>query len=191
MNSPSVSGSSEKKPRAPRRAKGLTQRAHLGQVSPEVRRTAACVLEVLAGVRSPAQAASMLEVSLPTYYNLEARALRGLIAGCGPVLPGRSMVLGNQLKGAEARAASLEKQVRRYQALLRAAQRSVGLAPPASAPSGQGKSEPGGKRRNRRPSVRALRAAAALRVEDAPASPVIVDPPSPTAQQAGGEDVVA
>lgn len=193
MNSPSVNSTSQKKPRAPRRAKRLTQHAQLGELGPETRRTAACVLEVLGGVRSPEQAATTLDLSLPTYYNLEARALRGLIAGCGPVRPGRSMVLSNQLKGAEVRVATLEKEVRRYQALLRATQRSIGLSAAASAPPGTsgGGGGGGGRRRNRRPSVRALRAAAALRGEDAPASPVIADPPSPAAQQTSGEDVVA
>ena len=174
------------KTRAPRGAKGLRQHARLEQFAPEVRRTAACVLEVLAGVRTPEQAARTLDLSLPTYYNVETRALRGLIAGCGPGVPGRSMVLTNQLRGAEVRAASLQKQVQRYQALLRATQRSVGLAPPAPAPG-----KPEGKRRRKKPSVRALRAAAALRESEPPGSPIRTEPTGPAAVEPPGEVVVA
>jgi len=57
--------------------------AALGQEhSREVQRLAAAILEVLAGARTPAQAASALNVSLPRYYQVEARALRGLVAAC-------------------------------------------------------------------------------------------------------------
>src|SRR5436190_1278627 len=50
-----------------------------GRVASQV---AACVLEVLAGVRTPAEAAGELGVSLPRYYQLEQRALQGLVQGC-------------------------------------------------------------------------------------------------------------
>src|SRR5262249_46597844 len=52
-------------------------------------RVAACVLEVLAGVRTPAEAAGELAVSLPRYYQLEQRALQGLVRGCEPPPRGR------------------------------------------------------------------------------------------------------
>src|SRR5687768_12360377 len=41
----------------------------------EAQRLAATILEVLGGVRSPPQAAQALAISLPRYYQLEARAL--------------------------------------------------------------------------------------------------------------------
>lgn len=185
-----------KKPRARRGVKSLAQQAQLDRFTPEAKRTAACVLEVLAGVRTPEQASAALGLSLPTYYQTEARALRGLVAGCSPEPPGRAMVLGKQLRSAELRAAVLEKQVQRYQALLRSTQRSIGLAPaqPGPAPGtkaggasgGVGASSSGGggrKRKPKRPSVRALRAAECLR-GDVGESPPLPAPPAPPASAA-------
>src|SRR5207244_11151087 len=64
--------------------------AALGQEhSREVQRLAAAILEVLAGARTPAQAASALNVSVPRYYQGKARALRGLVAVCAPQPRGR------------------------------------------------------------------------------------------------------
>src|SRR5690349_16569529 len=57
--------------------------------SAQARRWAAAILEVLAGVRSPAQAAQALAVSLPRYYALELRALQGLLQACEPRPQGR------------------------------------------------------------------------------------------------------
>src|SRR5207247_11458261 len=57
--------------------------ASLGQErSREAKRLAAAILEVLAGTRTPAQAATALGISLPRYYQCEGQALRGLLAGC-------------------------------------------------------------------------------------------------------------
>ena len=51
----------------------------------EAQRLAATILEVLAGVSTPTQAAETLSISLPRYYQLEARALEGLVAALTPV----------------------------------------------------------------------------------------------------------
>jgi hypothetical protein len=138
--------------------------------SPEARRTAAAILEVLAGMRTPAEAAQVLSVSVPRYYALEQRAVANLVAGCQPHLRG-------PLKSPQRRIAELEREVRRlrqqcdrHKALARAAQRTIGL--PMLAPSvalSQDKahsacSSPTGKnRRRRRPTVRALKVVEALR----------------------------
>ena len=53
--------------------------------SREALRLAACVLEVLAGLRGPTEAAGALGVSLARYYQLEQRALAGLVRGCEPL----------------------------------------------------------------------------------------------------------
>lgn len=145
--------SSLPKSKKPARTKLLDGKLGLAQVTPESRRYAACVLEVLAGLRSPEQAAEALSMSLPTYYNLETRALRGLIHGCTPTPPGRTLMLLKQVRSLELKSAALEKQVGRYQALLRNAQRSAGLLPPPAPAPGK---TPG--RRKHRPVVRALRA---------------------------------
>ena len=137
---------------------------------PEARRTAAAILEVLAGMRTPAEAAHALAVSVPRYYTLEQRAVASLVAGCQPHL-------GGPFKSPQQRIAELEREVRRLRqqcdrhlALARAAQRTIGLPMPAQGVAlSQDKahsacSSPIGKRRRgRRPTVRALKVVAALR----------------------------
>jgi hypothetical protein len=157
------------KVKKPARTKVLESQLDLSQVTPESRKHAACVLEVLAGLRSPEQAAEALGVSLPTYYNLESRALRGLIHGCTPTPPGRTLMLLKQVRSFEIQCQTLQKQVSRYQALLRNAQRSAGL-PPVEA-----KVKAGARRKPKKPTVRALRVVEAItRVESPPAQPPAV-----------------
>ena len=138
--------------------------------SQEARRTAAAILEVLAGVRTPSEAAQALSVSVPRYYALEQRAVASLVAGCEPHLQGPA-------KSPQQRVAELEREVRRLhqqcdrqRALARAVQRTVGLPLPAgTVVTGKGgancptPSASGKKRGTRRPTVRALKAAQALR----------------------------
>lgn len=153
----------------PKRTKLLEGDLQLAQVTPEARKNAACVLEVLAGLRSPEQAAEVLAISLPTYYHLESRAMRGLIHGCTPTPPGRTMVLLKQVRGLELKCSALEKQLGRYQALLRNAQR--GLLPPAAEVKAKATTT-GARTRKRRPVVRALRTIEVLQRDNAPAQPV-------------------
>jgi hypothetical protein len=152
------------KNKKPARTKLLEGDLALDQIGSESRRHAACVLEVLAGLRSPEQAAEALGLSLQTYYNLETRALRGLVHGCTPTPPGRTLTLLKQVRSLEIKAAALEKQLGRYQALLRNAQRAAGLSPPTQASAGKS-----GGRRKRQPAVRALRAVEALQRDRPPA----------------------
>jgi hypothetical protein len=131
-------------------------------------------LEVLAGVRRPSEAAQALETSLPRYYLLERRALAGLLAACEPPPRGPQPDPSRRLTALERENQRLRRECDRQQALVRAAERSLGLAlavprPPAKAtdakPGGNGR-----KRRARRPSVRALKAARMLQaVETTPA----------------------
>jgi hypothetical protein len=126
--------------------------------SREAQRLAAAILEVLAGLRTPAQAAAALGVSLPRYYHLEARALRGLLAGCEARPPGRVRSPDKELASLQRQQERLQRELSRQQTLVRMAQRTVGLTPPpAAAPAAKG-----GKKRRRRPTVRALAAAARL-----------------------------
>jgi hypothetical protein len=55
------------------------------QASPQARRLAAVILEVLAGLRGPTEAAQAAGVSVPRYYAVEARALQGLLKSCEPL----------------------------------------------------------------------------------------------------------
>src|ERR1700758_4793178 len=72
--------------------------ATLGQgVSAEARRLAAALLEVLAGERTPAQAATALGRSLPRYYQVEGQARRGLRASCEPRPKGRVRTAAGEL----------------------------------------------------------------------------------------------
>ncbi|MGH3429831.1 MAG: hypothetical protein ACRDQZ_20055 [Mycobacteriales bacterium] len=145
--------------------------------SRDANRVAAAILEVLAGVRTPTDAAQALAVSIPRYYQLEQRALEGLIAACEPRRLGR-------VQTSESRVSALEKEVQRWQqdcarqqALVRAAQRSIGLAAPAAKAVAK---TSGQKTRKRRPTVRALRAAKALRAAVDTASPANSSGAAPT-----------
>src|SRR5262249_17825331 len=100
--------------------------------SRNARLLAAAVLEVLAGERMPAEAATALGLSLPRYYQVEQQALRGLTAACEPRPPGRQVRPDQEASNLRRENARLRRDVLRQQALVRAVQRSVGLAPPAA-----------------------------------------------------------
>src|SRR5271170_203886 len=134
--------------------------------SAAAKRLAAVVLEVLAGTRGPSEGATLLAISLARYYQLETRALAGLVAGCEPRRRGARKG-PTELSSLRQECDRLRRECGRQQTLLRAAQRTVGLTPsspstPAPPPAGN----KGGKRRKRRPRVRALKVAALLRAED-------------------------
>src|SRR4051812_11952375 len=56
--------------------------APFSEASPEARRLAATILEVLPGTLRPTEAARALGLSLARYYQLELRAVAGLVAAC-------------------------------------------------------------------------------------------------------------
>jgi hypothetical protein len=134
-------------------------------VSREAKLAATAVLEVLAGVRTPNDAAVVTGLSLARYYLLEQRALEGLVAACEPRGDGR-------ISGPRCRIAALEKEVSRlrqectrHQALARAAQRTISLpslAVPKPVVKSSGKAA-GKAARKRRPAVRALKALTVLK----------------------------
>lgn len=134
-------------------------------------RLAVAILEVLAGMRTPADAARALEVSLPRYYQLETRALGGLIAACEPRPLGKQPSVTNRLAVLERELEQARRESARQQALVRAAHRSLGLK---TVPEPVKQPVTGKGRRKRRPVVRALKAAAVLRetVADTEAIPV-------------------
>jgi len=131
---------------------------HAEGTSVPARRSAASVLEVLAGLRTPAQAARELSLSLPSYYKLESRALGGLVQGCDKPLWVRRSSADQQLARLQKQCRRLEQDLHRYQALARVARKAAGLSP-AERPE---KRDARG-RRQRRPSVRAVKAVRALR----------------------------
>ena len=148
---------SKSKPQRKRRGGPKTPKG-----SVEARRTSAVILEVLAGVLGPGEAAEVLGVSGAQYYKVEARALEGLVKGC-EARPRRGRVRGAESELSQLRQehAKLQRECTRLQSLVRVLQRSVGLKSPAP---GQGASKRGRKsRRKRKPTIRALRLAKELR----------------------------
>lgn len=131
--------------------------------SREANRIAVAILEVLAGARRPAEAAAALKVSLPRYYILETRALEGLVAACEPKPLGKQASPETRIAALEKELEQARRQCARQEALVRVAQRSVGL--PAADPRKGKTSSPRGRRgrKKRRPTVRALKAIETLR----------------------------
>jgi len=129
--------------------------------SVEANRLAISILEVLAGVRTPADAASALTISPPRYYQLEMRALEGLVAACEPPPKGKQPSLENRVAVLERELDQAQRACARQQVLVRAAHRSLGLKAPAVVD--KKKASNGAGRRQRRPTVRALKAIDALR----------------------------
>jgi hypothetical protein len=133
--------------------------------SREARRLAAAILEVLAGARTPTEAATALSLSLPRYYQVEQQALRGLVTACEPRPKGRQVSPDKQATALAQENARLRRELGRQQALVRAGQRVIGLAAPAAAPT-----KPGGKKPRRRRLARALSVAARLQAGTEPAA---------------------
>lgn len=138
--------------------------------SREAKQRAAAILEVLAGARTPSDAARALAVTVPRYYLLEERGLAGLLSACEPRPRGRSNDAGRRCQELERECERWQRECARQQALVRAAQRGIGLPAPAPLPAKQA----GKKQRKRKPTVRALHVAARLRQEEESASPVVV-----------------
>ena len=152
----------------PRRGKSSSPPA---PASSQARRQAAAILEVLAGVRRPSEAAQVLGTSLARYYLLERRALVGLLRACEPLPRGPGLDLSRRITVLERENRRLQRECDRQQALVRAAERSLGLGMPAVKSVAKGKEEPAGgggakRRRSRRPTVRALKAARTLQGEE-------------------------
>ena len=143
--------------------------------STQARKQTATILEVLAGVRTPTQAAEVLGVSLPRYYVLEIQALQGMLVACEPRSLGRQPTSESALAALRRECEQLRRECGRQQALVRAAQRTIGLTAPPAAPKPE---KNGKKRRKRRPTARALRAVARLKTEEA------APPPEPAATSA-------
>jgi len=133
----------------------------------------------LAGARTPTEAAVALSLSVPRYYLWEQRALEGLVRACEPRLVGKAAHERHQITVLEKEVIRLRQDCARQQALVRASQRTIGLAAlpspatrPAVKPGGKATAKAGGAvagkaKRKRRPIVRALKAVAALQASPA------------------------
>ena len=147
-------------------------------VSAEARRQAAAILEVLAGVRTPAEVAGQLAISLTRYYIIESRALQGLITACEPRPRGKVRTPASELAALRRECEQLRRQAARQQALLRVTERAIGLASPPSASSSKA-DHTGRKKRLRKPRARAQQAAAELQEATGPAAAPSDNGPSP------------
>jgi hypothetical protein len=154
-----AAASLQAKAAAPRQRCKSAGGASLGQDNgKDAQRQAAVILEVLAGARTPTQAAAALSVSVPRYYQLETRALRGLVEACEAKPRGRAPSADKELASLRREQERLQRELTRQQSLVRVTQRHIGLAPPAP----PAKPAPGKKKRRRRPVARALTAAKQL-----------------------------
>ena len=134
-----------KPPSAPRPRGGMVVRKSRPgmrpmSVSRDAQRVAAAILEVLAGVRTPTEAAAAVGLSVPRYYLWEQRALEGLVRACEPRPEGKVGGERHQLVMLEKEVVRLRQDCARQQALVRASQRTIGLggAPPSAAkPAGK------------------------------------------------------
>jgi hypothetical protein len=127
----------------------------------EANRLAVVILEVLAGIRTPLDAAAVLGIAPPRYYQLEVRALEGLVAALEPRPKGKQPSAEGRITQMEKALQQAQRECMRQQALVRAAQRSLGIKPSLAAdgkPPGKDKAG----RRKRRPTVRALKAVRVL-----------------------------
>lgn len=128
--------------------------------SAQARRLGAVILEVLGGSRAPADAAAALGMSVPRYYQMEARALEGLVSACEPRSAGPRRSPEREVEKLQRENARLTRECARTRALLRMSLRAIGVSAPKPAPA-QG--QPGAKgKRPRRPTARALKAAEGL-----------------------------
>jgi hypothetical protein len=123
------------------------------------RQLSAVILEVLAGMRTPTDAAEAVGISVARYYLLETRALQGLVEACEPRKTGKRRSPEKTIAGLKTEIARLKREYERTQALLRLSHRTLGVsAPKAEKPKAGGK-----RKRRRKPKARALKAAAMLR----------------------------
>jgi hypothetical protein len=102
------------------------------------------------------QASELLQVSLPRYYQLETRALAGLLEACEPRPRGRPAEVVD-LEALRRDNERLQRDLTRQQSLVRLTQRTVGVPPPPV--------KPDTRKRKRKPVVRALRRAEQWREE--------------------------
>lgn len=138
----------------------------------QAKQLAAAILEVLAGARTPTEAATSLNLSVPRYYQLETQALRGLLQACELRPKGRVRKEKTEVETLRKENHRLQTELTRHQALARAAHRTIGLSPPAPVVNKNGK-----KPRKRRV-ARALSVAERLKVETIPTTGTPTTPAS-------------
>jgi hypothetical protein len=122
--------------------------------SEKAKQQAALILEVFAGLRGTHDAGEAMGVSANRYYQLEARALQGMLKALEPLPRGRRTGPKEEIARITTEKERLQREVTRLQSLVRVAQRSLGIEMTAKkkAPS-----------RKRKPSHRGKKVVALLR----------------------------
>jgi hypothetical protein len=92
------------------------------------RKAVAAILEALSGEIGTTEAAALLGISLSRYYQLETRALQGMLTALEPRKRGKQKTPQGEIRALKAQKREVEQELRRHQSLLRAANRSLGLA---------------------------------------------------------------
>ena len=152
--------------------------------STDAKRLAAGILDILAGLRTTSDGAAALGISLPRYYVLETRVVQAIVNACEPLPRGRQRTPQDKINELEAANDKLRREVSRLQAVMRAAQRSIGLpsSPPSQAKAKAGNSGKAKAKRKRKQTPRAQKMIAALRKPAPPAGPS-ERTPAPTSPQ--------
>jgi hypothetical protein len=99
--------------------------------SAKAKRQAAVILEVLSGLCSTTEGSRALGVSPSRYYALETRALAGLIEALEPKPRGRRKTPEDEIADLTKENERLTRELTRALALVRAAQRSLGVPAPS------------------------------------------------------------
>jgi hypothetical protein len=169
MASKTVAAKTSSKRRPVRRRTPVSASAVTG--SPEAMKLAVAILETLSGLSSPGATSEALGLSANRYYQLEARALQGLVSAMEPLPRGRTLTPERIQAKLEAENQKLRQELLRYQALVRTAQRTIGLA--KKAPAGPGSAP----KRRRRTKARAKTVLKTLRPKATPEAVSTVDEP--------------
>ena len=123
------------------------------------RKAAAVILEVLSGLRETAEACEALWITPMRYYVLETRALQGLVGSLEPRPRGKKRSVEDEVREIRREKQRLERELMRTRALVRVAERTIGI----TAAGAKSKIGADGKKKRRRRPERAGRAIAALR----------------------------
>jgi len=122
--------------------------------SEPARKAAAAVLGVLGGLKTPLEASQGIGVTVNRYYQLETRALSAMVRALEPLPRGRRRTPELEIERLRREKTRLEREMSRYQSLLRASHKALGLAPtPGKGADSKTSATPG--KRARRPRVRA------------------------------------
>ena len=130
---------------------------HTLKGSPKARKSATLVLEALTGLRTTQEAADAMGIALARYYVLETRALAGFIQALEPRARGRQRTSEHDIRELKAELFALQRELRRYQALHRTAQRALGVPAEPARPAKKSKKKAAKRRRKQTRGERILR----------------------------------